>query len=344
VNSEEFFEKLSEISKMDLSGFYLAWVHKPGFLNFNIDSVKPIGGNKYEIAFKQRLYYAPDYTKNYSVDVVFVSPTGAIEPKKLWFSGESDIVETELPFEPVFWAINPYFKRSDICYDYTESINSTGNKDWGSSAYFRIDVDEISSESIIRIEYNPFAPTASKNINPDILRISEKRFWRVGFLKYSTMQALYSFSYNSNMDGELLKGYTQDNLVLLYRKDAAHDWQIIPATVIGNIQYGKIEINTLLSGEYTLGISDKIQIKEWEDGFKVYPNPTTGELIVTSYELQVMNVEIFDIYGRMHEGGKGRKGEGAKEFVMDISELPTGVYFLQVKTENGIVTKKIIKN
>jgi aminopeptidase N len=341
VDSEEFFNKLSDISGMDLSGFYLAWVHQPGFLNFNIDSVKPIGNNKYEIAFKQRLYYAPDYTKNYSVDVVFVSSTGATSLKKLWFSGESDIVETELPFEPVFWAINPYFKRSDICYDYTETISSTGNKDWGSSAYFSIKVDEIDSESIIRIEYNPFTPTTAKNSHPDILRISERRFWRIGFLKYNTMQALYSFSYNSSLDKELLNGYTKDNLVLLYRKDAAHDWQIIPATVTGSAQQGKLETTTLLSGEYTLGISDKVQVKEWEDGVEVYPNPATGELIVTSYELQVTNVEIFDVFGR--KLSTHHLITSSSNQIIDISRLPAGTYILEIVTTENIIRKKFIK-
>jgi hypothetical protein len=29
---------------------------------------------------------------------------------------------------------------------------------------------------------------------------------------------------------------------------------------------------------------------------------------------------------------------------IDISHLPTGVYFVEIKTETGVVTKKVIKN
>jgi hypothetical protein len=38
---------------------------------------------------------------------------------------------------------------------------------------------------------------------------------------------------------------------------------------------------------------------EFEKSITIVPNPTTGELQVTSYELQVTSIEVFDIYGRV---------------------------------------------
>ena len=78
------------------------------------------------------------------------------------------------------------------------------------------------------------------------------------------------------------------------------------------------------------------------DIVKIYPNPTTGELRVESGELRVENVEVFDIYGRKHEGTKARKDESTKE--INISGLPAGIYFIKISTENGIFVEKIIKN
>jgi hypothetical protein len=80
------------------------------------------------------------------------------------------------------------------------------------------------------------------------------------------------------------------------------------------------------------------------DRITLTPNPTTGELQVTSYELQVTSVEVFDVYGRKHEGTKGRKGEGANGFVMDISHLQSGIYFVTITTDQGYVIKKVIKH
>ncbi|MDR2972028.1 MAG: hypothetical protein LBU83_08890, partial [Bacteroidales bacterium] len=46
-------------------------------------------------------------------------------------------------------------------------------------------------------------------------------------------------------------------------------------------------------------VVDKTTVSESEMiDIQIYPNPTTGELRVTSYELQVTSIEVFDIYGR----------------------------------------------
>ena len=74
-----------------------------------------------------------------------------------------------------------------------------------------------------------------------------------------------------------------------------------------------------------------------KNGLSVYPNPTSGELRVTSDELQVTRIEIFDIVGKMVYGQ-------AYEHTIDISFLSTGLYFLKVYDTNEQVTVvKIIK-
>ena len=83
----------------------------------------------------------------------------------------------------------------------------------------------------------------------------------------------------------------------------------------------------------TVGIKE---IDDLED-ILLFPNPTTGKLQVVSYKLRVNGIEIFDVYGRK------LKAEGRKQNEMNISELCAGVYFVQVSTEKGRITKKIIK-
>ena len=71
----------------------------------------------------------------------------------------------------------------------------------------------------------------------------------------------------------------------------------------------------------------------------VYPNPTTGELNIQSSTFKVQSVEIYDIMGKKQ---KSRRAE-EQNVVMDISEFPSGVYFVKINTENGTITKKVIK-
>ena len=82
---------------------------------------------------------------------------------------------------------------------------------------------------------------------------------------------------------------------------------------------------------------------------RVYPNPTDGEIQVTSYELQVTSIEIFDVMGRTVGALRatpivGQSEIGQSEIVINVAHLPNGVYFLRIQTEIGVVTRKIIKN
>ena len=77
---------------------------------------------------------------------------------------------------------------------------------------------------------------------------------------------------------------------------------------------------------------------------RVYPNPTTGELRIINYEMQnnttTYPIEVYDIIGKK-QYAESRKENN--ETIIDISHLTTGVYFLKIPTEKGIITKKIMK-
>ena len=73
----------------------------------------------------------------------------------------------------------------------------------------------------------------------------------------------------------------------------------------------------------------------------VYPNPTTGELRITNYELRITSVEIFDIYGK--KLSSHHLIASSSNHLFNISHLKSGIYFVKITTESGIVTKKIIK-
>jgi len=73
---------------------------------------------------------------------------------------------------------------------------------------------------------------------------------------------------------------------------------------------------------------------------KIYPNPTSGELKVTNNELGMRNIQIFDSKGEMQRM-ESKKTIG--EITLDISDLPSGLYFLKIETEKGMITQKVIK-
>ena len=84
-----------------------------------------------------------------------------------------------------------------------------------------------------------------------------------------------------------------------------------------------------------------LRVETWRAAsLHVYPNPTTGELTINNGQLTIGNVEVFDVLGRMQ---KSRRAE-VQNVVLDISDLPNGIYFLRITTDKGIVMQKVIKN
>ena len=73
----------------------------------------------------------------------------------------------------------------------------------------------------------------------------------------------------------------------------------------------------------------------------VYPNPTSGQLRITNYELRIDNVEVFDVFGR--KVSSNHLIPTSSNHLIDISHFSNGIYFLKITTETGIITKKVLK-
>jgi hypothetical protein len=72
----------------------------------------------------------------------------------------------------------------------------------------------------------------------------------------------------------------------------------------------------------------------------LYPNPTTGKLIIDNGQSKIENVEIFDVMGRTQKATTNKQNG---EITMDISHFPVGIYFVKIKIGIGIITQKVIK-
>jgi hypothetical protein len=96
------------------------------------------------------------------------------------------------------------------------------------------------------------------------------------------------------------------------------------------------------------------------ESLQVYPNPTTGELrIMNNEQLTMINVEVYDVYGKRIEIPRSARNDAeetkfpsnslegwqpqADGVVLNLSNLPAGIYFFKIETENGYIVKKIIK-
>jgi hypothetical protein len=73
---------------------------------------------------------------------------------------------------------------------------------------------------------------------------------------------------------------------------------------------------------------------------RIYPNPTDGQLIIDNGQWTIENVEIFNVIGQsVYSSTLGV----ASTLRLDVSHLPSGIYFIRIQTENGVVAEKIVK-
>jgi len=87
-------------------------------------------------------------------------------------------------------------------------------------------------------------------------------------------------------------------------------------------------------------LDDKMMKTSALENITLVPNPTTGELTMDNGELTIESVEIFDAYGKCHVA---RGTRHSSRVTLNISHLHSGIYFVKITTEVGIVVKKVVK-
>ncbi len=97
--------------------------------------------------------------------------------------------------------------------------------------------------------------------------------------------------------------------------------------------YSPITVNTFCS--IFSGINS---VENTLDNILVYPNPTNAIVTLTGIENE-STIEIYNVLGEKVFSVQSQN----TSINLNLTELENGIYFIQIQTENGNVTKKIIK-
>lgn len=74
--------------------------------------------------------------------------------------------------------------------------------------------------------------------------------------------------------------------------------------------------------------------------FAVFPNPASNDVTVAGFDALVDAIELMDLNGRTV---KSVKVNGVSEAQISIADLASGVYMMNISSDKGMVTKKIVK-
>jgi hypothetical protein len=100
-------------------------------------------------------------------------------------------------------------------------------------------------------------------------------------------------------------------------------------------------LKLLMGGD--VGIAEK-EKTEGSD-LLVYPNPATAQVTIKINLIGNKNVSIKlkNVLGQTVQKINQRPLVGQNRIEIDINELPKGLYFVQLQTENRLYSQKIIK-
>jgi hypothetical protein len=347
INSAQFCERLSYYSDIDLQDFFNAWIYQPGYPHFSIDSLiaNPNQNGEYTYYIHQKHSLGLNLGNSNRLEVTFFDQNWNRFTDTIRFSGAVGSKSVILPFMPILTAVDYDEKMADAIVDYNLKIKTTGNN-LCANAYASVNTITLTDSAFIRVEHHWSAPDSLKKPSSAISRLSPNRYWKIDGIAPAGFHAKVNFNfYNAlDMDAALFNGAPSDSLIILYRRDASHDWNLIPFTKAGTYS-GIIKIDTLLFGEYTLAIGDKNQIgitevNRNEVTFDVNPNPSKGFIQISSNNPNISYYQFINTSGEVALVISCTNASMA----VNTSQLGTGVYIVQAQNKFGktLHSKKIV--
>ena len=136
-----------------------------------------------------------------------------------------------------------------------------------------------------------------------------------------------------NGSGELRYDYTDANAVIAYRNNGNGYYRIKMVDIDGKFSYSNIVRINFKNDNGLFVISTQ-------------PNPFTDKISISLSipESEVVTVKLIDIQGRIIRRKRIASGPGFSTIVIDgLEKTGSGIFLLQIQSNQGIVTEKVVK-
>ncbi len=351
ASNYDFRDNLSSFTGVDLTDFFDGWVFQEGFPHFSVDSftVNNIGGGDYEVEvfMKQKKATNPNIINSNRIPVSFIKNDWTSIDTLVFFNGETGSEIFTIPFNPIGVWCDKEGMISDATLDDYKVIKNISAIVLNYSE-FTMYTNSIEDSVLIRVEHNFAAADGFKTPIPGLV-ISKEHYWRIDGDINPEFISQAKFEYKASLnDSILMKNNNADSLVLLYRADRAHDWEITSFFKNGVDYFGSLKKDTFQLGEYCFGIWDweayddiNKHIKNNNSELKIFPNPTSG--VFTIENKGIDSIIIFDIKGNIVKQ-INNIDKNITTINVDISKEENGIYFVKTSILGKNIIKKIIKN
>ncbi len=353
VTSEQMRDYVALHANPKAYDFFNSWVFTPGFPHFSVDSFAVISPNapwKVVVYSRERLCGRTNYSTYAESEITIMDTLWNTSTFKIHLQngfGVDTLISSTYPnviYNDLYERIND--ATTDM-YSIIKAINSYSF----SQTFFSGQVTQISDSAFFRIEHNWVAPDTLMTPIPGLF-ISREHFWDIQgvFPQNFVMKGRFNYSKTTTTSGGMDNGLITnsiDSMVVFYRPDKHHDWQIIPHTKIGNAYTGYLVVDTVKTGEYAFGIRDwNMWIHAEENKLSdvkplIVPNPAKNTCTVYYTFKPNSSIDVINVKGIIIK--KISLKTEATSCIISFDSIPSGLYFIRINNkEKPPVTERVI--
>jgi len=105
---------------------------------------------------------------------------------------------------------------------------------------------------------------------------------------------------------------------------------------------GNIQASLIACWGYGLSVGTGRELGIRNEELEIYPNPNDGLFTINAEGTKIKEVKIYDVIGRSFDRLKITE-IGNNRATVDLSDVAKGIYFVEVRTEKGVIRKKVVK-
>lgn len=339
---------------VNLTDFFSNWVQNPGFTHFRIDSVKstPAGGGNYTVRvyLRQSLKEAPAFFESNKLNIGFLNAAYQYNSQPITFSGSTYLATFTVPFNPLVVSIDPEEYVADATTDNYQIVRTSGAVSFPYTNFSATAVS-VPDSGFVRVIHNWVMPDTSGV--PAGIEIGKSRYYTIEGDFKAGFRMLGTFTYNGSTTGTnsyldngwFTSGMVEDSLALLWRPGSGSSWQVLEGVTINfgsnhTDRIGNITLDSLRSGEYTLGL--RVNPVGLEDiigekfSLQVFPNPTLN--MISGHVVNSTGVKLLLVAADGELVGTKDLAPGVQEFAWNLKDevhLIPGAYILIAISEDG---------
>lgn len=255
VTTKEFETFISQATGRDLSPFFAQWIYRPGFIGFEIDSLKgSFDGNTYKgtLFMEQKLCGTSEYGKDIAVPVTFWDKAGKRSEKvSVEVNGVHAKTAVSLPFDPSFGIVDADYQICKASIPERILVDSIGEYS-RRSCNAVVCCKSVEEPFPLYLEYYQVAPDAFKTTSG--IRLYPGCFWRLSgkIPALAQLGGIFKVAAGNEPFKELKD--SGKPIWLLYRSTQADDWSKVCSVSFADFERDGITADILKPGEYCLGL------------------------------------------------------------------------------------------